>query len=116
MNTNRRNLIRALVQHRIGSSPRQRKRKWRRADRAIRASCGVCCDCNAEALPDESRCAGCKAYQLEWSKGWYEERVKLGLCQCRQRPVVTGQTLCATCAERNRLGAKARRAAAREAR
>lgn len=112
----RKNLIRALVQTRIGPSPRARKRKWRRRDRVVRAAWKQCRDCNNPVVPGKSRCVYCAEYQAKWSKGWYEDRLKLGLCQCRQRPVVAGKTQCAPCAERNRLGARARRAAARRAR
>lgn len=111
----RRNLIRALVQTRIGPSPRARKQKWRRADRAVRKSLGHCVDCNGQRVPGISRCSPCKSRHDAWGHASYDQRIEAGLCSCGAK-VTPGRTQCPACAERNRLGARARRAARREGR
>ena len=111
----RRNLIRAMVQSRVGPSPRSKKLAWRRRDRAVRTALGHCSHCNSGPAKHGSRkCEECARRSSWWGCKEYMTRLQRGQCGCGD-PVVPGKTQCPTCAEANRLGARARRAARKQA-
>lgn len=114
MSIDRRNLIRAMVQSRIGKVSRSYyTKKWKRTNRLIHKSKGLCLHCSNPAIEGLSRCEGCRVAHKAQMRQRYLDRIAKGICQCKQL-AEPGKTQCAACMQRYVESRRARRAAQKE--